>query len=191
MDFDIKRFNGFSENEWILWQSPCLRRKKSPAFLSHFLYVLPLRTLAQRCLPLGVEAGSGCVPRLQRPPSAPLPLRLKDGVCVRKSIRCQCKRDEIYLSQYLIKSMKDCFAQVQSMLCMATQRAAARVAVPFGGWVDTSQEMYSLYVWVVALLIVLRGFFCARERHIFPLPFSLPVAVSCAVRVKTVYLRCQ
>ena len=95
MDFDIKRFNGFSENEWILWQSPCLRRKKSPAFLSHFLYVLPLRTLAQRCLLLGVEAGSGCVPRLQRPPSAPLPLRLKDGVCVRKSIHCQYKRDEI------------------------------------------------------------------------------------------------
>ena len=74
-------------------------QKKSPAFLSHFLYVLPLRTLAQRCLLLGVEAGSGCVPRLQRPPSAPLPLRLKDGVCVRKSIHSQCKVMR-YLSQY-------------------------------------------------------------------------------------------
>ena len=46
-----------------------------------------------------MEAGSGCVPRLQRPPSAPLPLRLKDGVCVRKSIHSQCKVMR-YLSQY-------------------------------------------------------------------------------------------
>ena len=113
------------------------KEKNRLLFVPIFCKCCPLRTLAQRCLLLGVEAGSGCVPRLQRPPSAPLPLRLKDGVCVRKSIHSQCKVMR-YLSQYPDKSMKGCFAQVQSMLCMATQRAAARVAVPFGGWVDTS-----------------------------------------------------